>query len=314
MGATNSIPVVSQIKSLVQYLSGDESGARTTQDEFVRTGLVASQINSLVQSATGNNGEALKIQQEAGEEYLKFLQSTPVIGHAISAGYAASGDLDKAEDIAIGATKSTVIAAAAIGCGLASAGSAAAPCAAVAATGVNFAWDGVESAITGEHKGTIRGVTNLVNGKGSLDENFDFIAGTVLTAGGAALGARGVRCSRSIQVKADIFDHGLHPIPVPYMQALPASFAELNQSFGTSKHNSGDAINIIFQMFLILKLMKIVHPKSKPYFNEICQKAYPQTHLDYCHQIIFQAINAYETMNSDNVHMDHEVANNANDG
>ncbi len=51
MGNVDSIPVVSQIKSLVQAASGDEQGARETQQQFVRTGIVASQINSAVQAA-----------------------------------------------------------------------------------------------------------------------------------------------------------------------------------------------------------------------------------------------------------------------
>ena len=50
MGNTDSVPVVSQFKSLVQVASGDEEGARRTQENFIRTGIVASQINSLVHS------------------------------------------------------------------------------------------------------------------------------------------------------------------------------------------------------------------------------------------------------------------------
>ena len=48
MGNTDSIPVVSQVKSLVQVIGGDEKGALKTQENFQRTGPIASQINSLV--------------------------------------------------------------------------------------------------------------------------------------------------------------------------------------------------------------------------------------------------------------------------
>ena len=48
MGNTDSIPVVSQVKSLVQVIGGDEEGALKTQENFQRTGPIASQINSLV--------------------------------------------------------------------------------------------------------------------------------------------------------------------------------------------------------------------------------------------------------------------------
>ena len=48
MGNIDSIPVVSQAKSLVQVIGGDERGALKTQENFQRTGPIASQINSLV--------------------------------------------------------------------------------------------------------------------------------------------------------------------------------------------------------------------------------------------------------------------------
>ena len=52
--------------------------------------------------------------------------------------------------VAIGATKSTLVASAAVACGVATAGAAAAGCGAAAATATSFAWDGVESAISGK--------------------------------------------------------------------------------------------------------------------------------------------------------------------
>ena len=47
MGSINSVPVVSQVKSLVQVIAGDEAGAKQTQEEFARTGIIVSQFNSL---------------------------------------------------------------------------------------------------------------------------------------------------------------------------------------------------------------------------------------------------------------------------
>ena len=35
MGSINSIPVISQLKSLVQVIGGDAAGAKKTQEEFV---------------------------------------------------------------------------------------------------------------------------------------------------------------------------------------------------------------------------------------------------------------------------------------
>ena len=47
MGSINSVPVVSQVKSLVQVVAGDETGAKETQEEFARTAIIVSQLNSL---------------------------------------------------------------------------------------------------------------------------------------------------------------------------------------------------------------------------------------------------------------------------
>ena len=46
MGNTNSIPVISQVKSLVQVIGGDADGARRTQEEFSRTAPIVSQARS----------------------------------------------------------------------------------------------------------------------------------------------------------------------------------------------------------------------------------------------------------------------------
>ena len=52
MGNTDSIPIVSQIKSLVQVASGDAEAAKQTQENFVRLAPVVSQVNSLVAYAS----------------------------------------------------------------------------------------------------------------------------------------------------------------------------------------------------------------------------------------------------------------------
>ena len=48
MGNTDSVPIVSQIKSLVQVASGDAEAAKETQENFIRLAPVVSQVNSLV--------------------------------------------------------------------------------------------------------------------------------------------------------------------------------------------------------------------------------------------------------------------------
>ena len=46
MGNTDSIPVVSQVKSLVQVIAGDQEAAKKTQENFIRTGIIASQVST----------------------------------------------------------------------------------------------------------------------------------------------------------------------------------------------------------------------------------------------------------------------------
>ena len=94
MGNENSVPGVSQVKSLCQAIDGDLEGARQTQIDFIRRCPVVSQLNSLGMAMVGDNQEALEIQHEFAEHN----KGVPVLGHAISAGYAACGQMDKAQE------------------------------------------------------------------------------------------------------------------------------------------------------------------------------------------------------------------------
>ena len=105
MGNENSVPGVSQVKSLCQAIEGDMEGARETQIDFIRRCPVVSQLNSLGMAMVGNNEEALNIQHEFAENN----QGIPVLGHAIAAGYAACGQMDKAQEAAIVASVSLII-------------------------------------------------------------------------------------------------------------------------------------------------------------------------------------------------------------
>ena len=55
MGNINSVPVVSQVKSLVQAVQGDNEAALKTQEEFIRTAPIAAQVNSLVHHINVSN-------------------------------------------------------------------------------------------------------------------------------------------------------------------------------------------------------------------------------------------------------------------
>ena len=105
MGNENSVPGLSQIKSLCQAMEGDMEGARQTQMDFIRRCPVVSQLNSLGMAMVGDNDEALKIQHEFAEHN----RGIPVLGHAIAAGYAACGQMDKAQEAAICASVPLII-------------------------------------------------------------------------------------------------------------------------------------------------------------------------------------------------------------
>ena len=177
MGNINTIPVVSQIKSLVVVIGGDEQGAREVQEEFARKGIIASQISSLAAAIRDDPKEAKKIQeefafetpvadliassvyaiegdQEKAEKYaeegasLSIGKGIPIVGHGIAAGYAIAGDLEEAEKVALGTTRNTVVAAASVAGLLCGPGAPA--CMPALATGSSFAWDGAESGVRGE--------------------------------------------------------------------------------------------------------------------------------------------------------------------
>jgi hypothetical protein len=82
----------------------------------------------------------------------------------MAAGYAIAGDLSKAENVAIGATKSTGVAGSlviSLACGP-GAPVCGAALGSIAAVGTNAAWDGVESVVRNQTVGVIRAVEDLV--------------------------------------------------------------------------------------------------------------------------------------------------------
>lgn len=90
----NRIPILSQIKSAVQAISGDTEGARQTQEEFSKQTPIVSQIRSAIEAISGNPEAARRTQ----EEFLhKTLYNTPIISQGISAGYAIAGDSAEAK-------------------------------------------------------------------------------------------------------------------------------------------------------------------------------------------------------------------------
>ena len=91
---------------------------------------------------------------------LDLAEGTPVVGHITAGVYAATGDLKKAENVAIEATKSTVVMAA--GIAGAACGPGAAACGASFAVAANGAWDLTDSVVAGESRGVVKQVEKMV--------------------------------------------------------------------------------------------------------------------------------------------------------
>ncbi len=96
MSWLNRIPILSQVKSAVQAISGDTKGARQTQEEFSKQTPIVSQIRSAVEAVSGNPEAAKRTQEEFLHE---TLYNTPIISQGISAGYAIAGDTAEAKRI-----------------------------------------------------------------------------------------------------------------------------------------------------------------------------------------------------------------------
>lgn len=309
MGNTDSIPLISQVKSLVQVIGGDAAAARKTQENFARQGILVSQLNSLGQSIAGNNREAERIQEEFGKAQFDLAKSLPVVGHGIAAGYAIGGDTEEAENIALGATKSTLIAVA--GAAGAVCGPAAVACGSAFGTATSTGWDGAESGIRGELTGSLKQWDDLATGKATIGEGFDLIGGHVIDVAVGAVGAKTAlkarkkignrakaskgpssRCKRSIGLDNDlIYDMTLPDLPADWKPQLPGNISEM----AISDNLPVEAIvaNTI-SFILILKLISIGHVASKPYVKEICENRYSHLAIEDCSWMFVEAMSKFE--------------------
>jgi hypothetical protein len=77
----------------------DAEGAKKTQEEFVRTGIIVSQVNSLVHSVAGKEEEARKIQMEFLKNAETIVDGIPVVGHVKGAIHVLAGDEERGEQI-----------------------------------------------------------------------------------------------------------------------------------------------------------------------------------------------------------------------
>jgi hypothetical protein len=109
MGNTDSVPVVSQAKSLVQYIGGDSAGALRTQQNFAynNTFPVISQIASAGYAIGGDNERALDLQKKFADDMQKVVDSIPVAGHIKGGVHYALGQNEEGDEAMKAASRST---------------------------------------------------------------------------------------------------------------------------------------------------------------------------------------------------------------
>ncbi|ODM97158.1 DNA polymerase beta [Orchesella cincta] len=117
MGNTDSVPVISQLKSLTQWSFGDAQAARTTQNNFIfnNTFPVLSQITSLGYAIAGENGKALDLQKKFADDMQRIIDSIPVAGHIKGGVHYALGENEAGDDAMKAASRSSGVVAGGVG-------------------------------------------------------------------------------------------------------------------------------------------------------------------------------------------------------
>nr|XP_045588432.1 uncharacterized protein LOC123750362 [Procambarus clarkii] len=88
----DAFPGLSQIKSVVQLVTGDTEGAAATQQNFLKLCPGVSQVTSVVQVISGDEEGAKETQKEFLKGVNDLVDSVPVVGHAKGTAHFAFGD------------------------------------------------------------------------------------------------------------------------------------------------------------------------------------------------------------------------------
>lgn len=182
MGNIDSLPVVSQVKSLVQVIGGDAEGARQTQVNFSQQCPVVSQARSLVEVIGGDAEAARKTQMRQLESLSDMADGLPVVGHIKGGIHYACGDGAGGDKAMKSASRTTGVIAGGI-IGTVTGGPVGAVAGGIAGgVAMDGITTGVESAVHGEYRpnGTVGAVTNMVNGNAKIGDYFDLGAGVVM--------------------------------------------------------------------------------------------------------------------------------------
>ena len=103
----DAFPIVSQTKSLVQWISGDSEGAKRTQENFSRQCPIISQARSAVEAISGDTDAALATQMECLNFASNFVDAVPVAGHIKGGCHYAWGDTEGGDNAMKSASRTT---------------------------------------------------------------------------------------------------------------------------------------------------------------------------------------------------------------
>ena len=203
----DAFPVVSQVKSLVQWASGDSEGAERTQQNFSKQCPIVSQVRSAVEAISGDTDAAIETQKECLHFVSAFVDATPVVGHVKGGIHYTCGDTDGGDNAMKAASRTTGAMAGGVG-GFFVAGPPGAVAGGIAgAAAMDVITTGVDSAVHGEFKpaGLVQQSTNIAENPADAGTWFDtgfmvvgdglagYAGGEAVVRGKQFLKQRGVR-------------------------------------------------------------------------------------------------------------------------
>ncbi|CAC5364492.1 unnamed protein product [Mytilus coruscus] len=183
MGNIDSIPLISQTKSLFQVMTGDVDGALQTAENFAETGIIGSQLTSLVHIIDGNEEAARETQQKFGKSMESLADSIPVVGHIKGAIHYDLGQTEKGDSVFKSASGSLLTIPAA-----------------VAGTLVDGPAGGAAAAVLASkaYDGIVTGIDTAVNGHAKMEDLAIMAHGIPGTGFDAVGGATGVKVGRGV--------------------------------------------------------------------------------------------------------------------
>jgi len=98
------------------------------------------------------------------------------------------------------------------------------------------------------------------------------------------------RFKRSVEEISN-FDLGKPDLPNDLLARLPGSFNDL--TFNNSMPATS-MIDTVLSVFLVTQLMKIRHPRSNPFFQEICFSSYPALPYDDCLTLVLKSLHKFD--------------------